>query len=131
MQAMSTITRAAVSGIWKVAAILLLAVLVATAAWLGYGWHMAARERGTPQVELAAERVRSAELAAVISRQNLAIDALAVEKAAAERRGLAAQELAAAHGKRFDQALARTRTVKAATCLDAMPAVNDVLESIR
>jgi uncharacterized protein YlxW (UPF0749 family) len=131
MQAMSTITRAAVSGIWKLAAILLLVVLVATVAGMGYHWHMAARDRDSAQVALLASQQAVIDLKEAIRRQNEAIDGLAKDKAAAEDRGRAAQQLAAANGKRFDQVLARTRTVKATTCTEAMPVVNDVLESIR
>ncbi|QYF95754.1 hypothetical protein KY495_11700 [Massilia sp. PAMC28688] len=131
MQALSTLTRAAVSGVWKLAAVVLLIVLVLTAAGMGYHWHLAARDRDAARVELVAERAKSASLAAAITRQNEAIDALASEKAQADARGQAALQLAAANGKRFDQALARTRAAKATTCTEAMPAVNDVLESIR
>ncbi|MEJ7804851.1 MAG: hypothetical protein WKG03_02880 [Telluria sp.] len=43
----------------------------------------------------------------------------------------AAQQLAAANGKRFDQALARAAGATAATCAEAMPVIDVVLEAIR
>lgn len=91
----------------------------------------AARERDEARTELAAEQATSAQLTAAVAAQNAAVDALASAKADAEARGQAALQLAAANGKRFDQALVRTRAAQATTCTEAVPAVNDVLESIR
>lgn len=112
-------------------AALLLAILVIGAIITGAGWYLAAHDRDVVKSELVAERERSVQLAASVARQNEAIDALASAKADAEARGQAALQLAAANGKRFDQALSRTRTATATTCAEAMPAVNDVLETIR
>lgn len=92
---------------------------------------MAARDRDVARGELAVEILKNEQLTAAVASQNAAVDALASAKADAEARGQAALQLAAANGKRFDQALARTRAAQATTCTEAMPAVNDVLESIR
>jgi hypothetical protein len=131
VSAIEAVTGAVVSGVWKLAAGVLLIVLVLTGAGMGAGWYLAARDRDAARVELVAERDRSAQLAVSVVRQNEAIDALAMAKSEAEVRGQAAQQLAAANGKRFDQALARAAGVKATTCSEAMPLVDRVLEVIR
>ena len=113
-----------------VAAVLLLA-LILVGAGTGGGWWLAARDRDAARVDLAAERVLSASYRDAIAEQNRAVAALADQKAVAEARGQAAQQLAAANGKRFDQALARAQGAKATTCTEAMPVVDGVLEAIR
>lgn len=121
----------AVSGIWKVAAIVLLLALVLTGAGLGGGWWLAARDRDAKQAELAAEREQSAKYRDAIAEQNRAVQLLADQKAAAEQRGLAAQQLAAANGKRFDMVLAATRATRAVSCAEAMPVVDMVRDAVR
>ena len=117
-----------VSGlIWKIAAGLLLL------GWVGAGasWWLAARDRDKVQAELVAEKVTNDGLRDSIREQNRAVDGLAKAKADAEARGTLAQQVAAATGKRFDGALAKLVTVKATTCADAMPAVNQLLKDIQ
>lgn len=111
--------------------VLLVIALVIVGGTSSAGWYLADRDRDAARADLVAERGRSAELAATVARQNDAVQVLAEQKAEAEARGQAAQQLAAANGKRFDLALARTSKAKATTCLDAMPVVNEVLESVR
>ena len=111
--------------------VLLVLALVIVAGTSGAGWYMAARDRDTARSDLVAERGRGAQLAAAVARQNDAVQLLAEQKTEAEARGQAAQQLAAANGKRFDLALARTSKAKATACVDAMPVVNEVLESVR
>lgn len=117
--------------IWKPVAICALAGMLVVGVAGATGWYLAAQERAAARTELAAEVLENEQLTAAVAKQNAAVDALASAKADAEARGAAALQLAAANGKRFDQALARTRAATATTCSEAMPAVNDVLESIR
>lgn len=131
MSLLSTVTSAAVSGIWKVAAIGILVASAASSAYLGYNWHMAARERDEARVELTAERAISTQYQLAIREQNRAVEALAKQKSEAEARGQAAQQIAAANGRRFDGALQRIKDAKATTCDEAMPAVNAILEAIK
>jgi hypothetical protein len=131
MSFLSGVTELAVSGIWKVAAIGLLVGMVASSAYLGYEWHMAAHDRDQARGELVAARAENTELRVGITAQNVAVDALAVQKIEAEARGVQAQQVAAANGRRFDQALEQMKNAKAKTCADAMPAVNAALEAIR
>ena len=131
MSALGTLAAGAVGGIWKIAAILLLALLLVVGAGAGCGWWLAAHDRDRAETQLGAERLRTAELGAAIREQNRAVDALAVAKRDADARGLAAQQAAAAAGRRYDGALARIAGAKAMTCADAMPAVNLLLEGVR
>jgi uncharacterized protein HemX len=111
------------------AALLLALALVGGTA--GAGWFLAARDRDAARVELAAERQLSAQYRDAIAEQNLAVEALAAAKNAAEARGQAAQQLAAANGKRFDMVLAATRATHALNCADAMPVVDMVRDAVR
>lgn len=117
--------------IWKPVAICALVGMLVVAVAGATGWYLAAREREAARTELVTERLKNEQLTAAVRAQNAAVDALASAKADAEARGQTALQLAAANGKRYDQALARTRAAQATTCTEAMPAVNDVLESIR
>ncbi len=117
--------------IWKPLSIVLLAVLLATGLGLGGGWWLAARDRDAARVELAAERELSTKYRDAIAEQNRAVQVLADQKAEAEARGRAAQQLAAANGKRFDLVLAQTRAATAVNCAEAMPTVDAVLEAVR
>lgn len=116
---------------WKAGAILLLIALIIVSAWTGSSWWLAARDRDAAKVELKGEQALSAQYRDAIAEQNRAVQALADQKRLAEERGAAAQQLAVANGKQFDQALARAAGAKATTCTEAMPTVNTVLEAIR
>lgn len=131
MSLLTSAASAAVSGIWKLAAIALAVVSLALCAYLGHGWYMAAHDRDQAQTDLKAEKEISAQYQLAIREQNNAVDALAEQKRLAEQRGKAAMDLAAANGRRFDDVLARTRGATATTCAEAMPVVNDVLGAIR
>lgn len=111
------------------AALLLALILVGSTT--GAGWYLAARDRDAARVELVAEREVSGKYRDAIAEQNRAVTALADQKAAAEARGQAAQQLAAANGRRFDQVLAATRATHALTCADAMPVVDMVRDAVR
>ncbi|CUI09848.1 hypothetical protein BN2497_14473 [Janthinobacterium sp. CG23_2] len=131
MSALGTLAAGVTGGIWKIVAVILLAALLVVGAWTGGGWFLAARDRDAAQVELVAERAKSAAYAAAVERQNEAVDALAAAKREADLRGQAAQQQAASAGKRFDAALARVAGARATTCDEAMPAVDVILESLR
>jgi hypothetical protein len=106
------------------------AVLLTALAGAGAGWWLAARDRDQVLADLVAERVISEGLRTDIREQNRAVDALAKAKAAADARGALAQQLATANGRRFDGALAQIVAVRATTCTEAMPAVNQLLKGI-
>lgn len=131
MSALGDLASAAGGGMWRVGAIVLAALLVVSGAGLGGGWWLAAHDRDQARADLAAERTRADGLATGIREQNRAVEAMASAKAAADARGQAAQQLAAANGRRFDGALAQLAGRRATTCDDAMPAVNQLLESVR
>nr|WP_308605749.1 hypothetical protein [Massilia sp. DJPM01] len=118
-------------GIWKIAAVVLLAALLMVGAWTGGGWFLAARDRDAAKVELAAERSANAELRVAIQKQNDAVEAAGTAKLLAEARGQAAQQQAAANGRRLDAALAKAAGVHATTCDEAMPTVKALLEAPR
>ena len=117
--------------IWKPLAIGMTVALLLVSAGTSGGWWLAARARDAARVELAAERTLSGQYRDRIAEQNRAVDALAEQKAGAEARGHAAQQLAAANAKRLDLALQRTAGTVATTCTEAMPTVDAVLEAIR
>lgn len=117
--------------LWKVATIILLVLQLAVAGGMGFEWWSAAHDRDVARVELGTERARADALQAGIREQNRAMEALAKAKADADARGAAARQLAAANGRRFDGALQRLASARATTCDDAMPYVNQLLESVR
>jgi len=131
MSVLGTLAGAAVSGIWKVAAIVLAAVLLLVAGSTGTGWWLAAGDRNTARVALVQEQGVSAALRASISEQNRAIDGMAKATLAAQERGAAAQAAAAAKGKKYDAALVQIAGARASTCDEAMPAVRLLLEGMR
>lgn len=131
MSILSDATSVAVGGIWKVAAIGLLAGMVTSSAYLGYQWHMAAHDRDSARADLATEVAANVDLRTSIREQNRAVEAMGAAKEVADARGQAAQQLAAANGRRFDGALEQIKSAKATTCAEAMPAVNAILEAIR
>lgn len=106
------------------------AALLAALAGASSGWWLAARDRDHVHADMVAERAISDALRTDIDKQNMAVDAMAKAKAAADARGALAQQLAAANGKRFDGALAQIAAARATTCADAMPAVNLLLKGI-
>ena len=131
MSAISLAGAAVVSGIWKLAAIALAAVLLIGGAAGGTAWWMAASARNDALAKLEKSKLLVAALRAGVDAQNTAIMNLGTEKLAAEKRGAAAQQIAAVNGRRYDAALAAVGGARATTCAEAMPAVNQLLESIR
>jgi hypothetical protein len=116
---------------YKLLSIVLLLLLAIVAVGMGYQWRLAAHDREQARSELHDEKGVSEGLRTGIREQNRATEALAKAKALADERGLQAQQLAAASGRRFDQALERERGAKATTCVEAMPVVNRILEAIQ
>lgn len=132
MSALGDLAGGAVTGgLWKVGAIVLAGLLLVGGSAGGALWWSATSARDQAVTELKAEQGVSAELRAGVVAQNTAILAQARLAREAEARGLAAQQLAAANGRRFDGALQRIAGARATTCAEAMPAVNQLLESVR
>jgi len=131
MSAMGTLAGAAVSGIWKAAAIVLAGALLVVASTAGTGWWLAVGDRDAARAAMVKEQGASAALRTSISEQNHAIDGMAKATLAAQERGAAAQVAAVAKGKKYDAALARITGARATTCDEAMPAVRRMLEGMR
>ena len=131
MSALGTLAAGAVSGIWKVAAIVLAATLLLVASSTGTGWWLAAGDRDAARATLVLEQGVSAQLRSSITEQNLAIDGMAKATLAAQERGAAAQVAAAAKGKKHDASLAQIAGARANTCVEAMPVVRVLLEGVR
>lgn len=120
-----------VAGIWRVAAVVLAGLLLVVGTGAGTGWWLAAVARDDALASLEIQRGAVAALRAGVDLQNNRIVQLGEETLAAEARGKAAQALAAANGRRFDNALAGLAGARATTCDEAMPAVNQLLETVR
>ena len=131
MSGASALAGAAVSGIWKTAAIVLAAVLLLVTGAAGTGWWLAAGDRDLARAALLSEQGISAGLRASIAEQNLAVDGMARATLAAQQRGEAAQAAAAAAGRKYSAAQAQLAGVRATTCDEAMPAVRVMLENAR
>lgn len=131
MSALGALAGVAVSGIWRVIAIVLAAVLLVVASAAGTGWWLAAGDRDQALVDLKAEQGVSAALRASIAEQNLAVDGMARATMAAQQRGEAARTAAATAGRKYIVAQAQLAGVRATTCDEAMPAVRLLLENVR
>lgn len=117
--------------LWKVATLLLLAIILAGGGAGGALWWSAAAARDEALTDLRAEQGINIQLRAGVDAQNTAILAQATLARQAEARGLAAQQVAAANGRRYDQALQQMAGARATTCAEAMPYVNQLLENVR
>lgn len=131
MSALGNLANVAVGGIWKVAAIALAGLLVVGAAVGSTAWWFVSSARDQALADLKAEQLLTAELRAGVNAQNKAIMKLGEDKLAADKRGAAAQQIAAANGRRFDGALAKIAGARATTCDDAMPAVDQLLKDLK
>lgn len=92
---------------------------------------MAAHDRDQANVERNEQKALADEYQTRLREQNRAVEALGTQKTQAEQRGKVALDLAVANGRRYDDAVARNRAATATTCDEAMPVVNDILESIK
>lgn len=131
MSGTSALASAAVSGIWKAAAVVLAAVLLVVIGAAGTGWWLAGGDRDQARAALTKEQGVSAGLRASIAEQNLAVDGMARATLAAQQRGEAAQAAAAAAGKKYQMTQAQLASVRATTCDEAMPAVRRMLDDVR
>ena len=131
MSALSLTGGAFVGAIWKVAAVVLAVLLLVVITGAGTGWWLAAAARDQVLSKLVVEQGASAALRASIGVQNEAVQSMHRLTVAADERGRAAQALAAANGRRFDSALAKMAGARATICDEAMPYVNQLLESVR
>jgi len=116
---------------YKVLSIILLVLLLVVGAGLGFEWWLAAHDRDQAKTDLKAEQGVTAGLRVAIGTQNKAVEDLGKAKAAADVKRVAAEKVAAVAGKKYDQALANMKPIKAVTCADAMPAVNQLLKDIQ
>lgn len=131
MSAIQLAGSAVVAGIWKVAAVVLAVLLLVVITGAGTGWWLAATARDQALASLVAEQGISAALRTSIDAQNEAVQSMHRLTVAADARGLAAQALAAANGRRFDGALAKLTGARATTCDDAMPFVDQLLKDVK
>lgn len=116
---------------WKITSAVLASLLLAVGGAGGAAWWLSDRALGQARGELAAVQERAADYQAAIREQNRATEVLAKAKLAAEARGLAAQQQADVASKRYDSALQQLAGARVATCADAMPFVNKLLEDVR
>lgn len=120
-----------VSGAWRVAAIVLAALLLIVASVTGTGWWLTAGARDQALLDLKAEQGVSAGLLNSLAEQNSAIDGMGRATLAAQQRGEDARALAAVRGRKLDTALEQINGVRGTTCDEAMPAVRAMLEAVR
>lgn len=120
-------TRAVTGGLWKVAAVTALLLAASNAG----AWWVAAHDRDLARQQLMAEQAKSAGLAGAIETQNIMVGGLAAAKTDSDARRMVAEQAAAAASKRYAAAFAALAGARAATCDDAMPAVNELLDSVR
>jgi hypothetical protein len=139
MSILSNVTSAAVGGIWKVAAIALLAGMVTSSAYLGYQWHSAASERDTAFSERKrAEGARdvaltdNGELRGSIGRQNQSIIGLAQQSVDAQTKTATAL-LAYAPIKASLNVLAAkiAGMTPSSTCEDALARQRQAIDGLR
>lgn len=133
MSVLGALAGAAVSGLWRTAAILLAGLLLATAGGAGSALWLLRNDLAQARNQAAMALERAAEYQTAIREQNRATEVLARETAAARARGVAAQQQAAAAGRRYDQAMQQLTGagVRITTCDEAMPFVNKLLEDAR
>ncbi len=117
--------------VWKVCTLVLLAILLAGGGAGGALWWSATAARDKALTDLAAEKGINAQLRAGVDDQNRAIQTWYRASEDAKARGQVAQQQAAINGQRFDAALQQLAGAKATTCADAMPFVNQLLDTVR
>lgn len=131
MSAVTALVGDAVSGIWKLAMVVLAGLVLVVSSALGTGWWLAAGARDQALVDLKAEQGVTAELRASIAEQNLAVEGMVKATLAAQQRGETAQAAAAAAGKKYDKAQAALAGARATTCDEVMPYVNQLLKEVK
>ena len=131
MSALELAGGAVVAGIWKIAAVVLAVLLLVVITGAGTGWWLAAAARDQALASLVVEQGASAALRASIGTQNKAVQSMHDATVAADKRRRAAQELAAANGRRLDAAQAKLTGARATTCDEAMPFVDQLLKDVK
>ena len=131
MNALQLAGGAVVAGIWKVATVVLAVLLLMVITGVGTGWWLAAAARDRALASLVAEQGASAALRASIGVQNEAVQSMHRLTVAADERGRTAQALAVAIGRRYDAAQAKLAGVRATTCDEAMPFVDQLLKDVK
>lgn len=116
---------------WRIAAYVLAGLLLATAGAGGAAWWLTDRAMRQAQADLAAARDRADDLGAAIREQNRATEVLRVATAAAQARGTAARAQAAIDARRYDAAQQRLAGARPASCAEAMPYVNQLLQDLK
>jgi ABC-type molybdate transport system substrate-binding protein len=132
VSALDTLAGAATGQVfWKVATAVLAGLLLATGVAGGMAWWLTDRALTQTRTDLKAANTRADDYQAAIREQNRATEALAKAKVEADARGAAARAQAVEQGKRYDNALQQIAAARGTTCGDAMPAVNQLWESMR
>ncbi|OFA08840.1 hypothetical protein [Duganella phyllosphaerae] len=131
MSALSLAGGAIVSGIWKVATVVLTILLLVVTTGAGTGWWLAAAARDKALARLVAEQGVNATLRTSLGVQNEAVQSMHRATVESDARGRAAQALAAAKGRRYDAAQAKLAGAHATTCDEAMPFVDQLLKDVK
>jgi hypothetical protein len=117
--------------LWKAVAIALLIALVGTVLGLGGKLWLTDRDLNKAKEELAVANTNVVNLRTSISIQNAAVDTLKADKDKADARADAAWRVAAGKSVQMDKILKNIQDIKATTCQEAMPVVNQVLEGLK
>jgi hypothetical protein len=131
VSALDAVTGAAGGQLWKVAAAALAGLLLVMGVAGGTALWLKDRALTQAQANLQAANTRADDYQGRIREQNRATEVLAKAKVEADARGAAARAQAVEQGRRFDGALQQLAGARATTCADAMPAVNQLWESVR
>lgn len=139
MSILSALSGAVTGGIWKIAAIALLAALVGSSSYLGYEWHASANERDTAVTErAAAEAKRDAAIAQVgqlqmaAADQNKAIASAASDTVVAQAKYDTAIKLYAPIGAKIDTLAKKIAAMPASTtCAQSLQKQREAIDSLR
>lgn len=122
MNILSDVSAVAVSGLWKLGAIVTMAGAAASTAYLGYEWFMAAHDRDLARGALAVEQKKTSDLTGAIHDQNVAIAGLAAKTQEAVDKRDAAERAAA---DAIARGVNRAATVKASTASNCAGVLNE------
>lgn len=109
--------------LWQVACLALVGALLYSAC----NWYEAQHGLVLCRQQFAQEQLTSERLRGEITMQNAKVDALGKEQVEHGKLLTLALQLASSKSKTADAALKRAEGVKANTCAEAMPVVNDIL----
>lgn len=105
-----------VGSAWKIGAIATLAGGLASSAYLGYEWHMAAHDRDVARADVDKVRVQNDALTNAIHDQNIAVTAMAAKTADAEQHRIDAEKKSANAIARITARGVTVSTSKATDC---------------